>query len=170
MANLASQPHPLWVVVSLGRVRLVLSALLLSSVVNPAGGEGWPAPWPAGWWGCFSGSPGPWPQPIVRELEWWGLGGDGAGGDGEGRLDQEGSLPWPCSQPTAEQASPSGGTFSRDAELRCARLLELIVLFNPCFPFCLPLPFLVCCWWWWNKFQHNQGQRRTRCIWGIDLD
>ena len=37
---------------------------------------------------------------------------------------------------------------------------------KPCFPFCLPLPFLVCCWWWWNKFQHNQGQRKTRSIWG----
>lgn len=67
--TLPPQPQPLWVVVCLGRVRLVLSALLLSSVVNRAGGEGWPAPWPAGWWGCFSGSPGPWPQPIARGLE-----------------------------------------------------------------------------------------------------
>ena len=57
--------------------------------------------------------------------------GGGQGGDGEGPLDLEGPLPLPCSQPAAEQASP-GGAFSRDAELRRARLSELTALFNPC--------------------------------------
>lgn len=75
---LPPQPHPLWVVVCLGRVRFVLSALLVSSVVNRAGGEGWPAPWP---------------QPIARELEWWGLGGDGAGWGWRGASQSGGASP-----------------------------------------------------------------------------